>query len=275
MNTAARASSALAVLCLLALPVIAHAEDQPLDPDAPFVSDELMVELTADDVVLRSGPGQEFAVVGFHEKGERFAVLAKKGDWYDVRIDTVRTGWVHATLCREFHDLSGLEFRPNPRLFSRVGSFALTGFGGAYSFDRKSNALLLGGRVSYFLFEYVDVEGTVGWSRIVRPAEIVESLFDLELAEEDFHMLFYALNVNLKLLPGRQLVPYLTFGAGSTIMQGETESGLNFGGGTTMYVHRRVAIRWEVRAHRFRSGLGEARDDNDNLEFSMGTSVLF
>ena len=187
----------LAVL-ILVLAVTAPARAQePLDPSAPHVSAELRVEVTAQNCVIRSGPGESYAVVAFEEEGAEFDVLAKKGDWYNVRITSTQTGWVHATLVRSFHDMSNLEFRPNPRLFSRVGSFALTGFGGAYSFDRKSNSLLLGGRISYFLFEYLDVEGTVGWSRIVRPAEIVESLFGLELAEEDFHMLFYALNVNV------------------------------------------------------------------------------
>ena len=36
------------------------------------------------------------------------------------------TGWIHASLCEEFGDMSDLEFRPNPRLFSRVGSFSFT-----------------------------------------------------------------------------------------------------------------------------------------------------
>jgi len=272
MNFLRRTTAVLVVCLAMAAPAIGQ---ETLDASAPHVSAELRVEITAESSVIRTGPGEDYAIVAFHEEGDQFDVLAKKGDWYNVRLTSTQTGWIHASLVRTFHDMSKLEFRPNPRLFSRVGSFGLTGFGGAYSFDRKSNALLLGGRVNYFLFEYLDVEGTVGWSHIVRPAEIVESLFGLELAEEDFHMLFYALNVNLKLLPGRQLVPYLTVGAGSSIMQGETESGLNFGGGTTMYVHRRVAIRWEVRTHQFTSGLGAARRDNRNLEFSMGTMMLF
>ena len=245
------------------------------EPYGGHVSRELMVDITTQSSVIRGGPGENFAIVAFQEKGARFPVLAKKDDWYNVRVSATQTGWVHRSLVREFHDLSHLEFRPNPKLFSRVGSFALTGFGGAYSFDRKSNSLLLGGRLAYFLFEYVDVEGTIGWSHIVRPAEIVENLFDLELAEEDFHLLYYAMNVNLQLLPGRQMIPFVSVGAGSTIMQGETESGINFGAGAVMYVRKRVAVRWEFRSYRFSSGAENARRDNQNLEFSMGTTVLF
>ncbi len=269
-----RSVGALLVAMALVWPALASAEEAAA-PYGPHVSRELMVEITAEHSVLRSGPGEEFAILAFQEEGARFPVLAKKGDWYNVRVSETQTGWVHHSLCREYHDLSKLEFRPNPKLFSRVGSFQLTGFAGAYSFDRKSNSLLAGGRIAYFLFEYIDVEGTVGWAHIVRPAEIVENLFSLELAEEEFHLLFYSMNLNLKLLPGRQLVPYVTFGAGSTIMQGETESGINFGAGASMYVAKRVAVRWEFRNYRLSSGLGNARRDNNNLEFSMGTALLF
>jgi outer membrane beta-barrel protein len=268
----ARILALATLLAMLACTSFARAAEEPY---GAHVSRELMVEITTRSSVIRSGPGEDFAIVAFQEEGAKFPVLAKKDDWYNVRVSATQTGWVHKSLVREFHDLSHLEFRPNPKMFSRVGSFALTGFGGAYSFDRKSNALLLGGRLAYYLFEYVDVEGTVGWSHIVRPAEIVESLFDLELAEEDFHLLYYAMNVNLQLLPGRQMVPYLTFGAGSTIMQGETESGINYGGGATMYVRKRVAVRWEFRTYHFASGAENARRDNKNLEFSLGTAVLF
>ena len=101
--------------------------------------------------------------------------------------------------------MSDLEFRPNPRMFSRIGTFTVTGYTGGYSFDRKSNSLMLGGRLGYYVFDAVEVEGGVSWTRVNRPAEIVESLFDLRLEAEKFHMLFYELNVNAKLLPGRQL----------------------------------------------------------------------
>jgi outer membrane beta-barrel protein len=261
-------------LCLVALD--ARASD--VDPDAygPHITRKKMVELDhSDRNVVRAGPGNTFALVQVLPKGRKLPVIAKSGEWYNVRLSDSETGWVHASLCHEFYDMSDLEFRPNPKLFSRVGSFALTGFGGAYSFDRKSNSMMAGGRLSYFVFEHLAVEGSVGWTHVVRPAEIVESLFQLELAQEDFHMVFYSMDLDLKLAPGRQLVPYLVGGIGSTIMQGETESSFNFGAGTWMFLSRRVAMRWEFRNHRFHSGLGTARRSNSNLEFSMGTSWLF
>lgn len=280
---ATRLLSLLLALAATGTPVTATAaEDSGAAPaEVPevyqgYATRDKMVELDRSDRnVVRSGPGTSYALVEVLPKGSKLPVIAKSGEWYNLRLSENETGWIHASLCREFYDMSDLEFRPNPKLFSRVGSFALTGFGGAYSFDQKSNSMMLGGRLSYFLFEHVTVEGSLGWTHINRPAEIVESLFELELAEEDFHMIFYSMDLQLKLLPGRQLVPYLSAGLGSTIMQGETEASFTYGAGTWMYVSRRVALRWEFRAHRFDSGLGDARRNNTNLEFSMGTSLLF
>jgi uncharacterized protein YgiM (DUF1202 family) len=52
-------------------------------------------------------------------RGATFEVIAKSGDWYNVRLSDSETGWVHSSLCREYDDLADLEFKPNPKLFTR------------------------------------------------------------------------------------------------------------------------------------------------------------
>ena len=235
-----------------------------------------MVRLTGGDHnVLRRGPGDEYAIVAVVTKGSEYRVLAKKGDWYSVELSETTSGWVHSALCEEFEDLSHLEMRPNPRLFSRTGAFTLTGYAGGYAYDRKSNSVALGGRIGYYLLDFVEVEGGVSWTHIHRPAEVVESLFNLSLEAEDFHMLYYSLGMRLELLPGRQMVPYLVGGAGASILQGRTESSWNYGGGTTLFLTKTTATRWELRSYRFDAGFDQARRTNHNIEFSFGTSVLF
>jgi outer membrane beta-barrel protein len=234
------------------------------------------VRLVEDDRnVVRSGPGERFSIIGVHPKGAEFTVIAKSGSWYGVRLSDSETGWIHASLCKEFDDLSDLEFRPNPKLFTRTGSYVLAGYGGAYAFDRKSNSLVLGGRLGYYVFDRLQAEGGVAWTRVQRPAEIVESLFDLSLEAEDFHMLFYHLALTWELMPGRQMVPFVSAGVGSAIMQGETEPSLDFGAGTTLFLSKRTAMRWEVRNYRFQSGADDARRSNNNVAFTLGTAVLF
>jgi len=227
-----------------------------------------------DRNVVRTGPGDGFAIKGVFEKGRTFTVIAKSGDWYNIRLSDTETGWIHASLCEEFDDFSDLEFRPNPRLFSRVGSFVLTAQVGGYSFDRKSNSLELGGRVGYYLLDFLEVEGGLTWTHVSRPLETVESLFNLRLEEEKFHMVFYNLNLTVELLPGRQMVPFITGGAGSTILQGSAEATINFGAGTRLYLGKKTAMRWEVRNYRFSSGDDTSRRSNSNFEIVLGTSFL-
>ena len=243
--------------------------------NGPHVLREKKVRLKGDDNVVRSGPGNTFSIVGVYSKGNEFTVIAKKEEWYNVRLSDTNTGWIHSSLCKEFDDMSDLEFRPNPRMFSRIGSFSFTAFTGGYAFDRKSNSLVLGGRVGYYLFEFAEVEGSVGWTHVVRPAEIVESLFGLTLEQEDFHMVYYAMNANIKLLPGRQIVPFVTGGAGSSIMQGSTEASYNFGIGCDTFIKKTAAVRFEFRDYTFSSGNAESRRENTNFEFSVGTTFLF
>ncbi len=225
--------------------------------------------------VVRSGPGDGFALAGAYDAGAVFPVIAKSGDWYNIRLSETESAWVHSALCKEFDDMADLEFRPNPRLYTRTGSYVLSGYAGGYAFDRKSNSLVLGARLGYYVFDRVQAEAGLAWTHIDRPREIVESLFGLTLEAEKFHMLFYSLNLTWEVLPGRQMVPFVTVGVGSAIMQGETEPAFNFGAGTTLFLSKRLATRWEVRDYRFRTGNGTSRVSNDNIEFTLGTAYLF
>jgi len=248
----------------------------PVSLNEPYVLTERSVRLRRDTTnIVRTGPGNGYAMVGVFAGDSTFPVIAKKDEWYNVRLSATDTGWIHASLCEEFGDMSGLEYRPNPRLFSRTGSFSFAVYSGGYAFDRKSNSVVLGTRLGYYLLEYVGLEGTVGWTHVVRPAEIVESLFDLALEEEDFHMLYYALSLDLKLLPGRQMVPFLTIGAGSAIMEGMSEASLNYGAGIDFFVRKSTAAVFAFRSINMESGVGSARRSNTNYEFSVGSTFLF
>jgi outer membrane beta-barrel protein len=241
----------------------------------PTIYPTIKVRLHASDHnVVRTGPGDRYAIVGVYAKGEVFPVIAKSGDWYNIRVSDIATGWIHSSLCEEFEDLSYLEYRPNPKLYSRTGSFVLGAWAGGYAFDRKSNSLTIGGRLDYYLFDRLQAEVGLGWTHVTRPAEIVESLFGLTLEAEDFHMLFYDLNLLLELLPGRQMVPYVVGGAGSSIMQGRSEVSYNFGAGTLLFLSKKAAMRWEVRGYNFTSGPDNVRHTNNNIAFTLGTSFL-
>lgn len=225
--------------------------------------------------VVRSGPGDSYALSGAYDKGAVFPVIAKSGDWYNIRLSEIEAAWIHSALVQEFEDLSDLEFRPNPKAYTRTGAYVLSGYAGGYAFDGKSNSFVVGGRLGYYVFDRITAEVGLAYTHINRPPEIVESLFGLTLEAEKFHMLFYNLNITWEILPGRQMVPFLTVGAGSSIMQGETEPAFNFGAGTQLFLSKRTAMRWEVRDYRFSTGNGTSRVSNNNIEFTLGTSYLF
>ena len=251
-----------------------HDSTTALPPGAmPIIRVVKLVHATRN--VVRSGPGEEYSIVGVYPKGTTLPVIAKRGPWFDVRLSPDETGWIHESLCKVSDDVSDLEFRPNPKLYSRMGSYMLTGYAGGYSFDRKSNSWVLGGGLGYYVFDRMRVDASVGWTHVHRPAEIVESLFALSLEAEDFHMVFYHLTGSWEILPGRQLVPYLTAGAGASIMQGESDPSWDFGVGAMIYLSKKTAMRWEVRDYRFTTGDAKAKQSNDNIELSVGTAVLF
>src|SRR5262245_26011680 len=144
--------------------------------------------------VVRSGPSEGDAIAGVFPPGTSFAVLGRTGDWINVRLSPTEASRGHAALCSEDEDLARRKMNPNPRLYTRTGSFVLEGYAGGYAFDRKSNSLALGGRLAYYVFDRLQVETGAAWTHVHRPAEIVESLFGLSLEAEDFDMLFYHLN---------------------------------------------------------------------------------
>jgi outer membrane beta-barrel protein len=271
----------------LAAPAAAVSTTDPTDATAPAITASPAIPGARSGVgtrkvrltgsahnVVRSGPGDRFAIVGIYKKQSIFAVVAKSGEWFNVRLSDTETGWIHSSLCEEFDD-SGLEYRPNRKIYSRTGSFIFTGYTGAYAFDRKSNSLVIGGRLGYYIFDRVQADGSLAWTHVQRPAEIVETLFGLSLEAEDFHMLFYQLGLTWEVLPGRQMVPFVSGGVGSAIMQGETEPSFNVGAGTSLFLSKKSAMRWEVRNYVLRTGSQGARRTNNNVEFTLGTSVLF
>jgi outer membrane beta-barrel protein len=247
----------------------------PVQANAPLESVRMARLNGHPRTVLRTGPSESDAIAGVYAPGTSFPVLARSGDWLDLRLSPTTSGWVHVSLCDEYDDLSGLKMKPNPRLYSRTGSFVALGYVGGYAFDRKANSLALGARLAYYVFDRIQVETGAGWTHVHRPAEIVESLFGLSLEAEDFSMLYYNLNATYEFLPGRQMVPFATVGVGSSIMQGRSETSFNYGAGTTMFLSKRTGMRWEARDYVFHSGADNARRTHNNIEFSIGSLVLF
>ena len=59
------------------------------------------------------------------------------------------------------------------------------------------------------------------------------------------------------LMPGRQMVPFLTIGAGSAIMEGQSEPSLNYGAGIDFFVRKSTAAVFAFRSIAMDSGTGQ------------------
>src|SRR4030095_10096332 len=101
--------------------------------------------------------------------------------------------------------------------------------------------------LAYYVFDRLQVETGAAWTHVHRPAEIVESLFGLSLEADDFDMLFYNLNTTFEFLPRRQMLPFVPLGVGASILQGRSETSVNVGAGTTLFLSKRSGMRWEAR----------------------------
>ena len=141
------------------------------------------------------GPGQRLRASSARTRRARsFPRSRAAGRGTACGSPDTETGWVHASLCKELDDLSGLEFRPNLRLYSRTGSYVLSGYSGAYAFDRKSNSVVLGGRARLLRVRphpggsgrLVDARASPGGDRgvVVRPHARVRGLPHAVLPDE-------------------------------------------------------------------------------------------
>ena len=147
----------------------------------------------------------------------------------------------------------------------------LTGYAGAYAFDRKSNSLAIGGRLGYYVFDRFLFEAGVGWTHVKRPAEIVESLFGLSLEAEDFQMLFYHLDAHMgaaaRAADGalrerrRRLLDHA---------RARASPSFNVGAGTTLFLSSARPCAGRFRDYRFRTGSQGRAPHNNNVEIHPG-----
>lgn len=68
----------------------------------------IQLQITADRVNLRAGPGTSFAVIGGASQGEKFAVSGRnaKGDWYKIKLPNGNDAWVNGGLVEILSNVS-------------------------------------------------------------------------------------------------------------------------------------------------------------------------
>ena len=225
--------------------------------------------------VLRAGPGLEHPMVTTVLEDDIVVVDARTGAWFHAIGPDGTSGWVHESLLTNDVDRDRFAFQPDPGKRERQGTMMLAAYAGSYAADREDNAFLYGGRFGYALSSRFTFEVGVGKTHVVRSTYVIEQLYGLRLEEETFDVFFYETGVAVDVLPRRRVTPFLAGGVGATILNSRVEPTWYLAAGTRCWLTRQIGLRWEVRDHRLEVGNQFTRFSGDNLEFSMGTELLF
>jgi len=226
-------------------------------------------------VVVRAGPGAQHAIVATLSEGDRLVIDARAGTWDHLLLEDGRSGWVHESLLRTYVDPSRFVFVPDPGRPSRMRSFHVVAFGGAYAADRENNGFLVGGRIGYSITSRFAFEAGIGWTGVVRSTYVLEQIYGLRLEEEHFNLFFYEAGGTMDILPNHRVSPFVSAAVGASVLNARVEPTWSLGVGTKLFLTQRTALRWELRDHHMHGGNQFTRFAGDNLEFSGGFETLF
>lgn len=66
----------------------------------PNLRAEQVLMVTGQRVNLRTGPGTTYAIIGTVVQGEQYPVVTEFGDWYKIRLEDGREGWIYKALTK-------------------------------------------------------------------------------------------------------------------------------------------------------------------------------
>lgn len=170
------------------------------------------------------------------------------------------------------------------RLFVKALRHELTLAGGYYVSDLFDSTFTLGGQYTFFMSENFGTELSVGWSRLrTSVLDTIESAnnFSLAVGGQDIVRVFGSLAWSplygkLRLIAAKILRYdlYLLAGPGVVVDPVSFGAAGNFGIGVRLFLHRAVALRFEVRDHLYRQSLLSESYYVNDFAFTTGLSVL-
>lgn len=215
------------------------------------VAEELPAVKVADPYLeLHTGPGKGYPIFHVVDRGERVDVLKRKTDWFKVRTDKGKVGWVYRDQMEQTLTLSGTQTELSDISLEDFSSrrWEVGAVGGVFNSDPVMS--LYGG---YALTPNLSSELTL--SKVIGEYSSSQ-LVSLNLVSQPFHLWRYS--------------PFFTLGLGHietkprvTLIQAEDRDDLiaHVGIGIKMYMTRRFILRAE-----FKNYVAFSSDD-DNEEF--------
>lgn len=210
---------------------------------------------------MHTGPGEGYPVFHVIERGKKIEVLKRRTDWFKVRTDKDKTGWIDRGQMEQ--TLTEVGERTKLKKFSE----------GDYS-GREWEMGLMGGDFggSTVMTFYTGYYFTENFSTELQLSQILGGFSSST---------FINMSVSLEPFPEWSVSPYFTLGTGvintrarSSLVQSKdrTDSSSHVGIGARMYFTKRFLVRFEVKDYVLFSS------DNDNeeiTEWKVGFGVFF
>ena len=232
-------------------------------PSALAVFERYQPTVVVDDpfIEMRTAPGRAFPIFYVAARGEEVTVLKRKTDWFKIRTERGREGWVALDQMRATLDLDGEEIDWKEVDFENFSNrrWALGMSGGDFDGARTMTAYL-------------------GWAMTpnitlqLEGGEILGDFSDGETA---------SVSVLMFPFPTWRVSPYFTIGTGiirtephtAIVQTTDREDEIAHAGlGADVYLSDRFVLRMEYKRHTVLT----SRDDNEEVnQWKAGFSVFF
>lgn len=236
------------VLAALALPVFAEEPRERVVVADPYLE-------------LHTGPGRAYPIFDIAERGERVEVLKRHTDWFKVRTERNKEGWVSRAQMEATLTEAGEKKTFRDVLFDDYLARRME-FG--FAFGSLNHDPLLSAYAGYRLHENIEVELTIAQSA---GDFSTTSLYYVSLVSQPF--------------PDWRWSPFFSLGAGrftnapkaTLVSASEARGGLaNAAIGLRYYVTRQFFVRVEAKKH---VALIDYNRTDDYTELSAGAAFFF
>lgn len=223
--------------------------------------DEIAVEIADPYIELHTGPGRGYPVFYVVERGETITLLKRRTDWFQVRTERGKEGWVYRDqLARTLYpDGSEVAIKDPTREDFETRRWEFTFSGG--DFD---GANVLGLTAAYAFTENLSLE--LNYSDVLGRFSSLE-LLGVSIVHQPF--------------PEWRISPFFTLGAGTVDIEPATtlvqpqdrrEDYTNVGFGIKYYLARRFLLRFDYKSY----VVFTDRDENEEpKEWKIGFAFFF
>ena len=261
-------ASSLGMVCILSTPIV-NAVEGSTAPASLANSKTAMLEVIDSYAELHTGPGRGYPLFYVVENNEWIEVLTRRPDWYEVRTEKGKIGWVKASqIARTLNttgepaDLPTVSYGDYVKNRWRVGATA-----GMFVAGELQDANVFTASLAYKPLAWLGIEGE--WGRFYG-LDINGSMAALNMVYEPFS--HWRLSPTL-ILGGGQ------FSAGvqpKEVFDFKEATFFNYGIRLNYYLGRNFVVRGEVRGLSVSSSSDQSASDNEELAtWNLGFSTFF